>query len=90
MTATVPSVEKLPPIRRPRQVRTEQPRAFGEAVERKQRKLGLVMRSAFLGAKLFPMVRHTKYAAGAVLFFCSPLSDYVTAEVLICGGGMHF
>jgi 3-oxoacyl-[acyl-carrier protein] reductase len=25
-----------------------------------------------------------------VLFFCSPLSDYVTAEVLICGGGMHF
>ncbi len=29
-------------------------------------------------------------ATGAVLFFCSPLSDYVTAEVLICGGGMHF
>ena len=29
-------------------------------------------------------------AAGAVLFFCSPLSDYVSAEVLICGGGMHF
>jgi 3-oxoacyl-[acyl-carrier protein] reductase len=29
-------------------------------------------------------------AAGAVLFFCSPLSDYVTGEVLICGGGLHF
>lgn len=29
-------------------------------------------------------------AANAVLFFCSPLSDYVTGEVLICGGGMHF
>jgi 3-oxoacyl-[acyl-carrier protein] reductase len=29
-------------------------------------------------------------AASAVLFFCSPLSDYVTAEVLICGGGLHF
>jgi 3-oxoacyl-[acyl-carrier protein] reductase len=29
-------------------------------------------------------------AAGAVLFFCSPLSDFVTGEVLICGGGMHF
>ena len=29
-------------------------------------------------------------AAGAVLFFCSPLSDYVTGEVLVCGGGMHF
>jgi len=29
-------------------------------------------------------------AAGTVLFFCSPLSDYVTGEVLICGGGFHF
>ena len=29
-------------------------------------------------------------AAGTVLFFCSPLSDYVTGEVLICGGGYHF
>lgn len=29
-------------------------------------------------------------AAGAVLFFCSPLSDYVTGEVLICGGGLRF
>jgi len=29
-------------------------------------------------------------AANTVLFFCSPLSDYVTGEVLICGGGFHF
>ncbi len=29
-------------------------------------------------------------AAGAVLFFCSPLADYVTGEVLICSGGYHF
>jgi 3-oxoacyl-[acyl-carrier protein] reductase len=29
-------------------------------------------------------------AASAVLFFCSPLSDYVTGEVLICSGGFHF
>lgn len=29
-------------------------------------------------------------AASAVLFFCSHLSDYVTGEVLICGGGLHF
>jgi 3-oxoacyl-[acyl-carrier protein] reductase len=29
-------------------------------------------------------------AAGAVFFFCSPLSDYVTGETLICGGGLHF
>lgn len=29
-------------------------------------------------------------AASAVLFFCSPLSDYVSGEVLICSGGYHF
>jgi 3-oxoacyl-[acyl-carrier protein] reductase len=29
-------------------------------------------------------------AAGPVLFFCSPLSDYVTGETLIVSGGMHF
>ena len=29
-------------------------------------------------------------AANAVLFFCSQLSDYVSGEVLICGGGLHF
>ena len=29
-------------------------------------------------------------AANAVLFFCSPLSDYVTGELLICSGGLHF
>jgi 3-oxoacyl-[acyl-carrier protein] reductase len=29
-------------------------------------------------------------AAGAVLFFCSPLSDYVTGEVLVVSGGLRF
>jgi 3-oxoacyl-[acyl-carrier protein] reductase len=29
-------------------------------------------------------------AANSVLFFCSPLSDYVTGEVLVCGGGVRF
>jgi 3-oxoacyl-[acyl-carrier protein] reductase len=29
-------------------------------------------------------------AANAVFFFCSPLSDYITAETLVCGGGLHF
>jgi 3-oxoacyl-[acyl-carrier protein] reductase len=29
-------------------------------------------------------------AANAAFFFCSPLSDYVTGEVLICSGGVHF
>jgi 3-oxoacyl-[acyl-carrier protein] reductase len=31
----------------------------------------------------------TSEAAGAVLFFCSPLSDFVTGEVLLCSGGMQ-
>ena len=29
-------------------------------------------------------------AANSVFFFCSPLSEYVTGEVLVCGGGVHF
>ncbi|MDQ2776030.1 MAG: SDR family oxidoreductase [Acidobacteriota bacterium] len=29
-------------------------------------------------------------AANAVFFFCSPLSDYVTGEVLVASGGLHF
>jgi 3-oxoacyl-[acyl-carrier protein] reductase len=29
-------------------------------------------------------------AAKAVFFFCSPLSDYVTGEVLVCSGGARF
>jgi 3-oxoacyl-[acyl-carrier protein] reductase len=29
-------------------------------------------------------------AASAVLFFCSPLSDFVTGELLMCTGGMRF
>ena len=29
-------------------------------------------------------------AANSVFFFCSPLSDYVTGETLVCGGGLHF
>ncbi len=29
-------------------------------------------------------------AANAVFFFCSPLSDYVTGETLVCSGGLHF
>jgi 3-oxoacyl-[acyl-carrier protein] reductase len=43
-------------------------------------------------AKLIPLGRvgTPQDAANAVLFFCSPLSDYVTGEVLVCGGGLHF
>jgi len=29
-------------------------------------------------------------AAKATMFFASPLSDYVSGQVLICGGGLSF
>jgi 3-oxoacyl-[acyl-carrier protein] reductase len=43
-------------------------------------------------AKMIPLGRlgTPEDAANAVFFFCSPLSDYVTGEVLVCGGGIHF
>ena len=58
-------------------------------------------RPIVLGAnqKILDMVRSScplgrlgtpEEAAGPVLFFCSPLSDYVTGEVLVASGGLHF
>ncbi len=43
-------------------------------------------------AKMIPLGRigTPEDAANAVFFFCSPLSDYVTGETLVCGGGVHF
>jgi 3-oxoacyl-[acyl-carrier protein] reductase len=43
-------------------------------------------------ARMIPLGRlgAPEDAANAVFFFCSPLSDYVTGEVLVCGGGIHF
>jgi 3-oxoacyl-[acyl-carrier protein] reductase len=48
------------------------------------------MLEGFLSRCPLGRVGDPEEAAGAVLFFCSPLSDYVTGEVLICGGGLHF
>jgi 3-oxoacyl-[acyl-carrier protein] reductase len=43
-------------------------------------------------AKMIPLGRlgTPEDAANAVFFFCSPLSDYVTGEVLVCSGGIRF
>jgi 3-oxoacyl-[acyl-carrier protein] reductase len=43
-------------------------------------------------AKMIPLGRlgTPDDAADAVFFFCSPLSDYVTGEVLVCSGGLRF
>ncbi len=45
---------------------------------------------AVKAASPFGRAGSVEEAAGPVLFFCSPLSDFVTGEVLICSGGMHF
>jgi 3-oxoacyl-[acyl-carrier protein] reductase len=66
----------------------------GAEIEMKGRHIRLGVRQSLLeSAKIAcPLGRlgTPEEAAGAVLFFCSPLSDYVTGEVLICGGGFHF
>lgn len=63
-------------------------------IEIKGREIGVGVQPALLEAarRRCPLGRlgTPAEAAGAVLFFCSPLSDYVSGEVLICGGGMHF
>ncbi|MEP7355531.1 MAG: SDR family oxidoreductase [Acidobacteriota bacterium] len=44
-------------------------------------------REALIAQNPLGRVGTPEEAAGAVLFFCSPLSDYVTGEVLLCSGG---
>jgi 3-oxoacyl-[acyl-carrier protein] reductase len=46
-------------------------------------------REALVAACPLGRVGTTEEAAGPVMFFCSPLSDYVTGEVLLVSGGSH-
>ncbi len=66
----------------------------GASIDIQGRKIAVGVQPKFLDAlrQACPLGRTgtAEEAAGAVLFFCSPLSDYVTGEVLICGGGLHF
>jgi 3-oxoacyl-[acyl-carrier protein] reductase len=66
----------------------------GASIEIQGRRIGVGVQPKVLESvqSLCPLGRSgtPEEAAGAVLFFCSPLSDYVTGEVLICGGGLHF
>jgi 3-oxoacyl-[acyl-carrier protein] reductase len=66
----------------------------GSRIVMKGREIGIGVQQSLLDAAkaATPLGRvgTPEEAAGAVLFFCSPLSDYVTGEVLICGGGYHF
>lgn len=66
----------------------------GASIDIKGRKIAVGVQPSVLEnvKSMCPLGRlgTTEEAANAVLFFCSPLSDYVTGEVLICGGGLHF
>jgi 3-oxoacyl-[acyl-carrier protein] reductase len=76
------------------QTRMTQPLQPEGAIEMAGRTIPIGVQAATLNsvAAACPLGRigSPEEAAGAVLFFCSPLSDYVTGEVLICGGGFHF
>ncbi len=77
------------------ETRLAQPLTSGQSeIEMKGHKIQIGVQQSMLDSikKACPLGRlgTPDEAAGAVLFFCSPLSDYVTGEVLICGGGFHF
>jgi 3-oxoacyl-[acyl-carrier protein] reductase len=67
---------------------------IGQAIEVKGREIKIGVQPAVLESvkamSPFGRAGTVEEAAGPVLFFCSPLSDFVTGEVLICSGGMHF
>ena len=62
------------------------------AIGDRQVRVGMQTQVREQATKMIPLGRvgTADDAAKAVFFFCSPLSDYVTGEVLVCSGGMHF
>jgi 3-oxoacyl-[acyl-carrier protein] reductase len=70
-----------------------QPLSEDSKIEVKGREIRVGVQQAVLD-RIIPMsalgrAGTVEEAAGAVLFFCSPLSDFVTGEVLMCTGGMR-
>ena len=77
------------------ETRLVQPLASGHSeIEMQGHKIQIGVQQSMLDSikKQCPLGRlgTAEDAAGPVLFFCSPLSDYITGEVLICSGGFHF
>jgi len=62
------------------------------AIGERQLRVGMQGQVREQAARMIPLGRlgTPEDAANAVFFFCSPLSNYVTGEVLVCGGGIHF
>jgi 3-oxoacyl-[acyl-carrier protein] reductase len=67
---------------------------LGKAIEVHGREIKIGVQPAMLESvkamSPFGRAGSVDEAAGPVFFFCSPLSDFVTGEVLICSGWMHF
>ena len=62
------------------------------AIGERQVHVGMQAQVREQATKMIPLGRlgTPEDAANAVFFFCSPLSDYVTGEVLVCSGGIRF
>lgn len=62
------------------------------SIGEKQVRVGMQAQVRDQAARMIPLGRlgTPGDAANAVFFFCSPLSDYVTGEVLVCSGGIRF
>jgi 3-oxoacyl-[acyl-carrier protein] reductase len=62
------------------------------SIGEKQVRVGMQAEVREQAARMIPLGRlgTPEDAANAVFFFCSPLSDYVTGEVLVCSGGIRF
>jgi 3-oxoacyl-[acyl-carrier protein] reductase len=62
------------------------------AIGERQVHVGMQAQVREQSTKMIPLGRvgTPEDAANAVFFFCSPLSDYVTGEVLVCSGGIRF
>lgn len=66
----------------------------GASIDIEGRKIAVGVQPAMLETmrQMIPLGRlgSPEEAAGPVLFFCSPLSDYVSGEILVVSGGMRF
>src|SRR5580704_2051950 len=73
------------------ETRLVQPLDVGDSIEMKGKKIAIgvqpAMREAVKTACPLRRFGTVEEAAGPVLFFCSPLSDYVSGEVLVVSGG---